>query len=353
MEEKKKYYLNPLGFVSYKLGIKLAKSDHAFKAGNSFFTCIQLIEKKNRIISKRFFSIQEFLVYLNSGVSHKIKDIFDKIISRKTNKYISNSKFHIFGILNITPDSFSDGGENLFIKKAIKNTEEMLSAGADFIDIGGESTRPGAEKVVEFKELSRVLPILQVLGQKGINISLDTRNSGTMEMGIFLGAKIINDVSALLNDNKSIDIIKKYNVPVILMHMPGTPKNMMRKNKYSNVVLDVYDFLEERINFCISNGINSRNIIIDPGIGFGKNLKLNLEILNNLSLFHGLGCPIMLGVSRKRFIEKIHEKNNPKKRLAGTISATLMGMNQGVQIHRVHDVGQIMQAIKVFEEIGN
>ena len=127
----------------------------------------------------------------------------------------------------------------------------------------------------------------------------------------------------------------------------------MRKNKYSNVVLDVYDFLEERINFCISNGINSRNIIIDPGIGFGKNLKQNLEILNNLSLFHGLGCPIMLGVSRKRFIEKIHEKNNPKKRLAGTISATLMGMNQGVQIHRVHDVGQIMQAIKVFEEIGN
>ena len=217
--------------------------------------------------------------------------------------------------MNITPDSFSDGGENLFINKAIEKTEEMLLAGADFIDIGGESTRPGAKKVFESKELIRILPILQVLGQRGINISLDTRNSGTMEMGILLGAKIINDVSALINDNKSIDIIKKYNVPVILMHMPGTPKNMMKNNKYDNVVLDVYDFLEERINFCISNGINRKNIIIDPGIGFGKDLNQNLEILNNLSLFHGLGCPIMLGVSRKRFIESIHEKNDPKKRL--------------------------------------
>ncbi len=353
MEEEKKYYLNPLGFVSYKLGLRLAKSDLAFKAGNSYFTCLELIEKENRFFSKRFFSIKEFLVYLNSGVSHKIKDIFDRVINRKTNKYFSNKKFYIFGILNITPDSFSDGGENLFINKAIEKTEEMLLAGADFIDIGGESTRPGAKKIFESKELIRILPILQVLGQRGINISLDTRNSGTMEMGILLGAKIINDVSALINDNKSIDIIKKYNVPVILMHMPGTPKNMMKNNKYDNVVLDVYDFLEERINFCISNGINRKNIIIDPGIGFGKDLNQNLEILNNLSLFHGLGCPIMLGVSRKRFIESIHEKNDPKKRLGGTISATIMGMKQGVQIHRVHDVDQIMQATKVFEKIGN
>ena len=170
----------------------------------------------------------------------------------------------------------------------------MVDDGADFVDIGGESTRPGAEEVLPADEALRVLPIIQKLQSKKIKLSLDTRNSSTMELGLLSGVNIINDVSALKNDLKSIEILKKYKVPIILMHMPGTPKTMMKQNKYKNVVLDVYDFLEERINFCELNGIKREKIIIDPGIGFGKNFNQNIEILKNLSIFHLLNCSIML-----------------------------------------------------------
>ena len=229
----------------------------------------------------------------------------------------------------------------------------MIEEGADFIDIGGESTRPGADKVLPEDEVLRILPIIQKLNNKKIKLSLDTRNSSTMELGLLSGVNIINDVSALKNDSNSIEVVKKYKVPLILMHMPGNPKTMMKRNKYKNVVLDVYDFLEERINFCELNGIKKKNLIIDPGIGFGKNFEQNIEILNNLSIFHSLGCSIMLGVSRKRFISSISKEDDPKMRLGGTISATILAMMQGVNIHRVHDVKQVNQALRVFEKLNS
>ena len=279
-----------------------------------------------------------------------------KLVTKNKN-FLNSNKFLkknlIFSILNVTPDSFSDGGDNFQLNDSILSAKKMVDDGADFVDIGGESTRPGAEEVLPADEALRVLPIIQKLQSKKIKLSLDTRNSSTMELGLLSGVNIINDVSALKNDLKSIEILKKYKVPIILMHMPGTPKTMMKQNKYKNVVLDVYDFLEERINFCELNGIKREKIIIDPGIGFGKNFNQNIEILKNLSIFHLLNCSIMLGISRKRFISSISKEDNPKMRLGGTISATIFAMMQGVQIHRVHDVKQINQAIKVFEKINS
>ena len=355
---RNKYYLNPIGFVNNERGSQLEKTYDSVKIGNSFFTGFEVIEKINKKKSiNKYFTIRDFYKYIEKKSSTKLKEKFDYVISKrdlllKIKKQQKND-FLIFGILNVTPDSFSDGGENLALKNALEHSKKMVKLGADFIDVGGESTRPGATKVSDDVESMRILPILQSLYHNKINISLDTRNSSTMELGILSGAKIINDVSALLNDKKSVEIIKRYQIPVVLMHMPGNPQNMMKKNIYQNVLFDVYDFLEERIDFCVSNGIKRSNIIVDPGIGFGKNYEQNLEILKNLSLFHTLGCPIMLGVSRKRFISSIHKENNPKNRLAGTITSTILGMRQGIQIHRVHDVSEIVQSIKVFEKIVN
>ena len=191
------------------------------------------------------------------------------------------------------------------------------------------------------------MPVIQRLSSDKIDLSLDTRNSSTMEFGIISGVKIINDVSGLKHDKRSIDVIKKYNIPIVLMHMPGTPKTMM-KNKYSDVVLDVYDFLEDRINYITQHGINRENIIVDPGIGFGKNYEQNLDLIKNLSIFHSL-VPLMLGVSRKRFIQSISNESDPQQRLGGTISATISAIKQGIRIHI--DVKEVNQALMVYERL--
>ncbi len=353
-----KYYLKPLGYFPNREGYYQKKKNKAIEINNSFYSLIELIIREKKIL-KKIYSIEDFQQLILKNKNEKLSYKFNELIKKRKNllsnkNYFKKSKKHlIFGILNTTPDSFSDGGENILTNKAFENALRMSQLGADFIDIGGESTRPGAEKVDEVEECLRVLPIIQLLKSKNIKLSLDTRNASTMKLGILNGIRIINDVSALKHSKESINVLKKYNVPFILMHMPGTPKTMMKRNKYEDVSLDVYDFLEERVNFCESNGLKKENIIIDPGIGFGKDLDQNVSLLKNLSIFHGLGCPIMLGVSRKRFITSISKEDDPRQRVGGTISATLLAMKQGVQIHRVHDVKEINQAIKVFEKINN
>ncbi|MEE2695122.1 MAG: dihydropteroate synthase [Pseudomonadota bacterium] len=351
--EKIKYYLRPFGTVGRTDGLKLCRINKALCVNGVFFTKIELISRNKKIL-KDIFSIEDFLRKLkkNKSLSKLFKNLTN--MNPKLNTVLcKRNDFSIFGILNITPDSFSDGGKNFDMKKAIASAETMVKNGADFIDVGGESTRPGAEKIEPETEISRVMPVIQKLNNKNIDISLDTRNASTMELGVLSGVKIINDVSGLKHDKKSVDVINKYEIPIIIMHMPGNPKNMVKKNKYSDVLLDVYDFLEERIEYCIRSGIKRNNIIVDPGIGFGKDTKQNLKLLQNISVYHSLGCPIMLGVSRKRFISEISNEDIPKRRLGGTISATLLAMHQGVKIHRVHDVKQINEAIRVFEKIIN
>ena len=343
-----KYYLKPFGYVSNTNGKILFKKKKAIKVNDCYFLFIEVVKKNKKSLQKEHFSVEEFLNFIKTHQNTRI--LFERMCSPR--KIIKKSHL-IFGILNITPDSFSDGGEYFDIKTSYNRAKKLIKDGADFVDIGGESTRPNADVVKPIEEVKRVLPIIQKLDNKEIRMSLDTRNSETMELGILSGVKVINDVSALINDPKSAGIIRKYKVPIILMHMPGNPKTMMSQNNYVDIVLDVYDFLNERIEFCEKNGIKRENIIIDPGIGFGKDSNQNLTLLNNLSIFHSLGCPIMLGVSRKRFISSFTDSKNPKDRLGGTLTATTLALHQGVQVHRVHDVFEIRQAIKIFEEINS
>jgi len=250
----------------------------------------------------------------------------------------------LMGVVNVTPDSFSDGGAFLDADKAIAHGLKLAEQGADILDIGGESTRPGAVQVSVEEEQARVLPVIEGLKKATVkaHISVDTRNSDTMQKAIDLGVDIINDISALTHDLESLNIVSKAQIPVMMMHMRPT---------YDDVVDDVFDYLKGRIEICVSNGVPQNKIICDPGIGFGKSLSDNLKLLKNLKKFHDLGCPILLGASRKSFIEKIVSDTPTDQRLAGSIAAALQGLEQGVQIFRVHDVLETKQAFAVHQAI--
>ena len=291
---------------------------------------------------------------INSLPNNLVKTIkldLKKITKKKKFKSLSfNSIPNIMGILNITPDSFSDGGK--FYKKylAEKQMKSLFEGGANLVDIGGESTRPGSKSISSTVEWKRVEKILKKINKEKF-ISLDTRKSDIMEKGIKLGVKLINDVSGLSFDLNSINILKKYKTPFVLQHSQGNPETMQKNPKYKNVVLDIYDFFEEKIKLLRNEGIKHNNIILDPGIGFGKNLKHNITIIKNISIYHSLGLPILLGVSRKKFIKDLSKNNDSFSRVGGTVSANIFAMMQGVQILRVHDVNEINQSIKVFKEL--
>ncbi len=263
----------------------------------------------------------------------------------------------LMGVVNVTPDSFSDGGEFFDIEKAISHALKLVQEGAQILDVGGESTRPGAEIVSLEEEQARVLPVIEGLKKAGTEalISVDTRNADTMQKALQAGADIINDISALTHDSKSLDVVSEAQVPVILMHMQGIPEVMQEKPKYDDVVQEIFDYLAARIDVCMGAGISRDKIICDPGIGFGKTLKDNLTILKNIKKIQELDCPILLGASRKSFIGKICAQNNIEasadQRLAGSLAAAIAGLEQGVQIFRVHDVAETRQAFEVWRSI--
>ena len=254
------------------------------------------------------------------------------------------------GVLNITPDSFSDGGKYNTKKKGIKHAYQMFLSGASIIDIGGESTRPGSKPISTKLEWDRINKILRSLHKK-IPLSLDTRKSEIMEKGIKLGVKLINDVSGLNYDFKTQNILNKYKVPFVIQHSQGIPENMQKNPTYKNELLDIYDYFEDKIKLIRSKGIKHNNIILDPGIGFGKNLKHNMNLIRGVSIFHSLGFPILVGNSRKRFIKDISKKNDSETRIGGTMASSIYLMMQGIQILRIHDVNEVMQGIKVFNQI--
>ena len=258
----------------------------------------------------------------------------------------------IMGILNITPDSFSDGGK-YFSKTSysINHALKMIKMGADIIDIGAESTRPGSKPIKPQEEIKRLKPILIGLKRKKIRISVDTRNSLTMKFALDQGVKFINDVSALTNDDESINIIKNSTCFIILMHMQGNPLNMQKNPKYRFAPKDIYNFLNKQIHNCKKNGIKKSRIIIDPGIGFGKTSRHNIQILQNLKMFKKLRCNILIGLSRKRFISDLSKKERPIDRIAGTIAANQYALDQGVDIIRVHDVQEAFQAKQVWQKL--
>lgn len=262
------------------------------------------------------------------------------------------SDIQIMGIVNVTPDSFSDGGQYDTVEKAIEHGQLLYSQGADILDIGGESTRPGAEPVSIDEEIDRICPVIEGLRGIGAIISIDTRNAKTMDAALNAGATMINDVTALQNDQSKYDIANRAE-HICLMHMQGQPQTMQSDPQYDDVVNDIIIFFEQRIQSCIDNGIDAKKLIIDPGIGFGKSLDHNLEILARLTEFQSLKCPILLGTSRKSFIGKIDGSTDPAHRLGGSLASAVWGIQNGASIVRVHDVHETNQAFKVFHSISS
>ena len=255
----------------------------------------------------------------------------------------------VMGILNVTPDSFSDGGEFLDNPEAGRaHASAMLEAGAAIIDIGGESTRPGAAATWEGDEKDRVLPAVEYCAGMGAAISVDTRRAGVLEAALAAGAHVANDVSAMRHDPRSVELAARAGCPVILMHAPGSGEDLHAGASYDNVVFDVFDWLAERRDEAVANGISRANIILDPGIGFGKSLAENLALLNALPMFHALGQPILLGASRKRMIGALSNEAESDERLGGSLAVAVAGMNAGVQLLRVHDVFETVQARNVW-----
>ena len=311
------------------------------------FDSVEIISRK----SKKKFSINN-IDRLPKLLQKQVKEDLKKISSK--NKNFANLNFqkipNIMGILNLTPDSFSDGGKYNKKNRGIKHAFQMFEAGANIIDVGGESTRPGSKAINEKMEWDRINKTLKSICRK-ITVSLDTRKSEIMKKGIKTGIKIINDVSGLTYDNKTKNLLKKHKVPFVIQHSQGTPENMQVKPSYKNELLDIYDFFEKKLNFLRSIGIKHNNIIIDPGIGFGKNLKHNMNLISNISIFHTLGFPILVGNSRKKFIKEISGKNDTKNRIGGTVASSIYLMMQGIQILRIHDVNELIQGVKVFKEL--
>lgn len=257
----------------------------------------------------------------------------------------------VMGIINTTPDSFSDGGEASTLKTAVTRGEAMLAAGADILDVGGESTRPGAEPVPVAVETARVIPVVAALATRGALVSIDTRHAPVMAAAIAAGARIVNDVTALTGDPRALPLVARSGVAVVLMHMRGDPRTMQDDPHYEDVVADVRDWLARRVAACRTAGIDLERIAVDPGIGFGKTATHNLQILARLDAYATFRCALLIGVSRKSFIGRVCRNEAPKARLPGSLAAGLAALRGGASILRVHDVAETRQAISVWEAI--
>lgn len=254
----------------------------------------------------------------------------------------------VMGILNVTPDSFSDGGQFADPATAVEGGVGMASQGAAILDVGGESTRPGAQQVWAQDEIERIRPVVERLASGGSAVSIDTRKSEVMSAALQAGARMVNDVSALTFDPRSGEVVAAAGVPVILMHHLGPPETMQQDPRYEDVLIEVYLWLEERIAAAVGAGIDRSKILIDPGFGFGKTVAHNLELMNGLALFHSLGCPLVVGASRKRTIGALSNEAAADQRLGGSIAFALKAVEQGAQIVRVHDVAETIQALRIW-----
>ena len=347
-----KYYTRACNFYYGKNAKSLIKKKLALPlCGNKniAFDKIEIFKrKKNKILTKTI-NLKK-INSLSPSCKNKVKKDLKKIISKRKNflKNVDFEKPSIMGILNLTPDSFSDGGKYNNKKKSDNHINFMIKSGANIVDVGGESTRPGSSTVPVKTEWKRIENVIRNFKKKHKNacLSLDTRKSEIMIKGIRSGVNLINDVSGFNHDKNSLFKLKKFNVTKVIHHMQGTPNTMQKNPRYKNVLLDIYDFFETMIK-----KINNNKIILDPGIGFGKDLKHNLTLISKISLFHSLGFPILIGTSRKRFIAQISGEYDSEERIGGTLASVLFLLSQGVQIFRVHNVKEVNQGILVFKKI--
>jgi dihydropteroate synthase len=337
-------HLRPIQFVDSPIGLP----DGAvvrLAGGMQWFAAYQVIEGDAR----RTLSISEFAATLGAN-DERAAALHAAIVRPRPpltlgERILRFDQPLVAGILNVTPDSFSDGGTQA---DPVAAGVAMAAAGAALIDVGGESTRPGAQLVWEGDEVKRIEPVVRGLAAAGTLVSIDTRKALVMEAALAAGAGIVNDVAALLWDDRALEVVAKAGCPVILMHSPDPAKGPHGDGKYRDVLTDVYDWLAARIAAAVAGGVDRARIIVDPGIGFGKSLADNLALLNGLAMFHGLDCPIMLGASRKRMIGALSNEAAADQRLGGSIALALKGAEAGVQLHRVHDVVETVQALKIW-----
>jgi dihydropteroate synthase len=342
------YYLRPIALAESPQSeegeaVRLA-------GGMAYASRFALIERREgRIVSRRRLSVPEM-----AGLPDEAQPQWQAL--RKGHpplqcgvRTIRLDQPQVVGILNVTPDSFSDGGAFLDDPDvANAHAAAMLEAGAAIIDVGGESTRPGAAAVWEGDELKRVVPAVERLAASGAAVSVDTRRPAVMEAALAAGAHVINDVSALRHDPRSLEFAARSGAPVVLMHAPGGGEDLHAGGKYDDVVLDVFDWLAARRDVAVAAGVARDKIVLDPGIGFGKSVASNLALLNALPLFHALGQPLMVGVSRKRFIGALANEAPVHERLGGSLALAVKAMDAGVQLLRVHDVAETVQAARVW-----
>ncbi len=345
-----KYYTRACNFYYGKISKEKIKKKACLPLnGNKLisFDSIEILTRK----SKKKINIKD-IKKLPLKLKKKVLNDLNKITKVKKLSKIKSKNFPLLmGILNATPDSFSDGGKYLKSISAYKKIKKLSKDGADIIDIGGESTRPNSDTVDKLIEWKRIKSKLKYAKRNKTIISLDTRKSFILKKSLPFKINLLNDVSGLNHDNEMISVLKLSKIPFVLHHMQGTPKTMQKNPKYKNIILDIYDFFEKKLEYIRANQIHHNNIILDPGIGFGKNLKHNITILNQISIFHSLGFPVMLGLSKKRFIKELSGKNDSKDRIGGTASSCIYAILQGVQILRVHDVNEIQQSMKVFKKL--
>ena len=348
-------YFRPTAFIDAPFGLDGQFARLA--GGMQFFSAWDVIAVDDGVRSGKWLipidRVEGFIAALSDTQATAVRQTIARTVSPRApltlgERTIRLDQSQVMGILNMTPDSFSGGSDHLSDPAAAASQAVAMSAsGAAIIDIGGESTRPGAASVWEQDEIARVVPVIEALRHSGTALSLDTRKGAVMTAGLAVGAHMINDVSALLFDDQALGIVAASGAPIVLMHFPGTANDPHSKASYSDPLIEVYDWLSHRIDAVVAGGIARDRIIVDPGIGFGKAVAVNLAILNGLALFHGLGCPILLGVSRKRLIGALSNEAPVEQRLGGSIALALKGVEQGAQIIRVHDVPETIQALHI------
>lgn len=347
-------YLRPTGFIESPQQHDGANARLA--GGMLWFTQIEVIDKTGDATTRALIAVREweaFAAALSADKQARCNLLYGRMTGPRTalqmgERTIRLDQPQVMGIINMTPDSFSDGGKNADIEAAASAAIAMSSAGAAIIDIGGESTRPGAPLVWEGDEISRVQPLIQRLALAGTAVSIDTRKAAVMEAAVSAGSRMINDVSALLFDERAVEVAKVLDVPVVLMHAPSQSSDPHKGGDYADVVTDVFDWLEDRVEAVAAAGISREKILVDPGIGFGKSLSDNLAIINNLSIYHAIGCPILFGASRKRMIGALSNEASVEARLGGSVFLAMKAVEQGAHILRVHDVTETVQAVQVW-----
>ncbi|MEG6507454.1 dihydropteroate synthase [Methyloligella sp. 2.7D] len=345
-------YLRPLGFL-YGSRAVTAIADGAalpLAGGPAAFTLAELIEGGPGDANRRLLSASELAQSDDGDLAALLAQVTGPrgAIAGLPETRLADGRPVLMGIVNVTPDSFSDGGLYDETEGAVAHAASLVQAGAEIIDIGGESTRPGAETVPGEDELSRVVPVVAELRGIKAAISIDTRKADVARAAAEKGATIFNDVSALTFDADSLATAAELGLEVVLMHAQGEPKTMQHNPSYDDVVLEVYDYLAARIGVAMEAGIPREKIIADLGIGFGKTIEHNLELLSHVSLFHGLGVPLLIGASRKKFIHGVSGETTPKRREPGSQAAGIAAVSQGAQILRVHDVAGAKQSLEVW-----